>query len=141
MNNNLPKGVRFPNMQDPHYPPGSDSRLLLMTTDATLAADLLKMLRETQRITLEDINRGHGTDKLIRNTVSELGEFCDCVSSESGEKPRDLKETSAEEGGDVTICALSLFFARGGTVEQLVGIMERKLPKWEGNVRRSPPKE
>lgn len=42
-------------------------------------------------------------------------------------------EGSRTESVDLTICALALYFARGGTTEELACIMMSKLDKWERN--------
>ena len=77
-------------------------------------------------------------NKSIFELYASLGE-------EVGELSRELKieersfgnthkapdEGSKIEAVDVAICALALYFARGGKLEELEGIMESKLDKWE----------
>lgn len=103
-----------------------------------LAEDLLAWMQEIQQVTFDDERAGHGVDDLLRNTMEELGEFAACVSVEDGHKPHkdpaDLKEVSQEEAIDLIICALSLFFIRAGSLEQLLTYGQKKLAKWHANV-------
>lgn len=78
---------------------------------------------------------GHGTDYLLRNTIEEIGEFAAALSCEDGIKQKELKETSLQESIDVVICALSLFYAKGGTNELLARYGQEKLNKWEKRVK------
>ncbi len=98
-----------------------------------------ELLRKIWEVTLRDAD-GNGVDGLIRNATEELGEFCAAVSIEDGYKPHknpaDLKETSAQEAVDSVICSLSLFFVRGGTIEQLIEYGTIKVDKWDRNVNK-----
>jgi NTP pyrophosphatase (non-canonical NTP hydrolase) len=91
-------------------------------------------LERTKRITLVDLASGHDVDYLFRNTVEEVGEFAAAVTIEAGIKDKPLKETSTQEAVDVVICALSLFYARGGTDEMLAEYGQKKLNKWEARL-------
>jgi hypothetical protein len=73
--------------------------------------------------------------ELLGSTASELGEVSDELLIEEKSFGNANKtgggEGSQIEAVDLTICALSLYFARGGTVEKLSAIMNSKLDKWE----------
>jgi hypothetical protein len=99
-----------------------------------LAAQLYDLMRDTSRVTHDDLANGKTIDTLIRNTVEELGEFCNAVAVEDGYKDKRLVESSLFEAGDTVICALSLFFGRGGTIPQLIEVIAQKLPKWDNRV-------
>ena len=90
-----------------------------------------EFLEETRRITLADMAKGHGRDYLLRNTTEELGEYCAAVTVDEGIKKKVLKETPRQESVDLIICALSLFYAEGGTDEELASYGLTKLKKWE----------
>jgi hypothetical protein len=89
-----------------------------------------KFLERTKEITLADMATGHGKDYLLRNTMEELGEYCAAVTITQGIKKKPLKETARQEAVDVIICALSLFYAEGGTDEELADYGMVKLKKW-----------
>lgn len=91
-------------------------------------------VERTKDITLRDLAQNHSVDLLINNAIEELGEFAAANTVEAGFKKKDLKESAKIEAVDVTICALSLFFAKGGTIEELTEIGQRKLDKWESRV-------
>lgn len=99
-----------------------------------MISGLMGFLSRTKAITLEDLRQGHGVDNLIRNTTEELGEYCKAISVEAGIKKKELTESSCEEAVDVVICALSLFYASGGTDEMLASYGMKKLDKWEERV-------
>lgn len=88
-------------------------------------------LTKTRDITLRDLATGHGRDYLLRNTTEELGEYCAAVTISEGIKDKPLKETPRQEAVDLIICALSLFYAEGGTDEELAEYGMVKLKKWE----------
>lgn len=75
---------------------------------------------------------------LIASSSEELGEVAKAVLVEDGKKwkkkKKQLKESSASESVDLTICALAMFYNRGGTDAELIRILEKKLNKWENNV-------
>lgn len=70
---------------------------------------------------------------LIASSAEELGEVSRAVLIEDGKKSKlkKLKESSYSEAVDLTICALAMFYKRGGTDEELLEIMDAKLDKWE----------
>lgn len=89
-----------------------------------------EFLEETRKITLADLATGHGRDYLLRNTTEELGEYCAAITISEGMKNKPLKETPRQEAVDLIICALSLFYAEGGTDEELATYGMVKLKKW-----------
>lgn len=91
-------------------------------------------VERTKDITLRDLAQNHSVDILLNNAIEELGEFAAANTVEAGFKKKDLKESAKIEAVDVIICALSLFFAKGGTIEELTAIGQRKLDKWEARV-------
>jgi len=93
-----------------------------------------KFLRRTKEITLADLATGHGKDYLLRNTMEELGEYSAAVTIEAGIKKKPLKETARQEAVDVIICALSLFYAEGGTDAELAEYGLVKLQKWADRI-------
>lgn len=103
-----------------------------------MSSEFVEWLEKTKEVTMNDLKAGHDVEDLIRNTVEEFGEFGAAVSIEDGHKPHknvaDLKESSEEEAIDLIICALSLFYVRGGTNEKLLSYGWKKLNKWDRNV-------
>ena len=93
-----------------------------------------KFLRKTKKITLADMATGHGRDYLIRNTAEEFGEYCAAVTISEGIKIKPLKESPKQEAVDLIICALSLFYAEGGTDEELASYGMTKLQKWADRI-------
>jgi NTP pyrophosphatase (non-canonical NTP hydrolase) len=72
---------------------------------------------------------------LMLNFNEEYGEFSTAVGVEDGTinkvyKQGTLKEDSRQEAIDVVICALSLYFARGGDIKYLFKYGAHKLSKW-----------
>lgn len=82
---------------------------------------------------------GQSCKDIVIHTNEELGEFCTVMAIEDGDitkKYKDMpKESSAEEAIDVAICALSLFYARGGTEDQFMDIIANKLNKWQNKIQ------
>jgi hypothetical protein len=71
---------------------------------------------------------------ILAHTCEELGEASRamCIEDSSRlKKHKKLDEPARSECVDLTICAISLFFANGGTIEELNSIMDAKLDKWE----------
>ncbi len=79
--------------------------------------------------------------KILTHLTEELGETAGAMCIEDAGIGKDYKElpkeTSAEEAVDITVCAISLFYARGGTKEQFLEVIEKKLGKWEKNQTKS----
>jgi predicted ATPase len=72
--------------------------------------------------------------ELLASAVEELGELSRELLIEerafaSAHKKGD--EGTPAEAVDLTICALALYFARGGTVVQLPELIQHKLDKWQ----------
>ncbi len=73
---------------------------------------------------------------LFASAAEELGELATELQIEEnsfGNTYKKIDEGSKAESVDLTICALAIFFARGGTDGELVEIMNRKLDKWQKN--------
>lgn len=64
-----------------------------------------------------------------------MGEYAAAKTVEKGVKKKELKENSLVESVDLVICSLSLFFASGGTLDELQKIGQEKLNKWEERVK------
>jgi NTP pyrophosphatase (non-canonical NTP hydrolase) len=90
-----------------------------------------KFLKRVEDITQKDLAKNHSRDILFRHLVEEVGEYANAVTVEEGIKVKELKESSKVEAVDVVICALSIYFASGGTMKELVSIGNEKLNKWE----------
>lgn len=93
------------------------------------------LLNRIKEITLADLEKNHSVDLLFQNTVEELGEYAAARIVEQGIKTKELREHSWAEAIDLTICALSLYFASGGSLETLCEVGNRKLDKWEARVK------
>lgn len=83
--------------------------------DMSKIDELRLFLNRLQATTLKDLSINHSPDLLFRHTVEELGEYAAARTVEEGIKKKDLKENSLIESVDLVICALSLFYANGGT--------------------------
>lgn len=75
--------------------------------------------------------------KILAHLVEELGECSGAMCIEDGGIGKDYKELPKEssiiEAVDITVTGISLFYARGGTKEQFLEVIEKKLGKWEKN--------
>ncbi len=74
--------------------------------------------------------------ELMTSTSEELGELSREILVEEksfGNNYKSVDEGSKAESVDLTICALAVFFARGGTIDEFVEIANKKLSKWEKN--------
>ena len=72
--------------------------------------------------------------ELLASATEELGEFSRELKIEAGTYGNGHKkpdEGTISEAVDMAICALALFYAQGGTNEQLYILMNKKLDKWE----------
>ncbi len=96
--------------------------------------DIHAFLERTREITLADVAVGHDKDYLLRNTMEELGEYCAARTITEGIKQKPLKETPRQEAVDLIICALSLFYAEGGTDIELAEYGIVKLQKWADRI-------
>lgn len=100
----------------------------------TVSEKVGEFLSKTREITLADLATGHNKDYLLCNTMEELGEYCAAVTISKGIKKKSLKETPQQEAVDLIICALSLFYAEGGTDEELAEYGLKKLTKWADRI-------
>ena len=91
---------------------------------------LITAVERTKEVTDIDM-QDKGIWELFGAAVEELGELSTALNVEEGDKIRELEESSEMEAVDLTICGLALYFARGGTVEDLGGHIHSKLNKWE----------
>lgn len=96
-----------------------------------------KKIKKLTKIQLEH----EDSYKILAHLVEELGETSSAMCIEDGGVGKDYKElpkeTSAQEAVDIIVCAVSLFYARGGTKKQFLSIIENKLGKWEKNQAKS----
>lgn len=72
--------------------------------------------------------------ELLASAAAELGEVAEELLIENnsfGSRHKKSDEGSKVESVDLVICGLSLYFAKGGTLEELPEILSRKLSKWE----------
>lgn len=100
-----------------------------------ISPELYEFLSRVADITKADLDKNHSIDVLFANTVEELGEYAAARTVEKGVKKKKLKEDSTVEAVDLIICSLSLFFANGGTMQDLCKIGQEKLNKWEERVK------
>lgn len=101
-----------------------------------LAEELQTALTRTRDITLKDLSKKN-VFHLLASTTEELGEFSRELKIEQkvhGNTYKKPDEGTKAEAVDLIICALSLFYACGGTNAQMLNIMEKKLDKWENSV-------
>jgi hypothetical protein len=85
----------------------------------TTILDVKNFLDRTRKITLEDLVVNRHTSAIFRNTMEELGEVCNAVTIELGEKTKPLDESSKSESVDLLICVLSLYFVADGDPDEL----------------------
>jgi NTP pyrophosphatase (non-canonical NTP hydrolase) len=82
-------------------------------------------------------NENENSYTILAHLNEELGEVCTAMCVEDGSEVKgykELDESSSDECVDLIICAVSLFFNRGGDVEQLIKTSEKKLNKWESKL-------
>src|SRR4051812_22480535 len=75
-----------------------------------------------------------GAESLLNNTGGGLGGYAAADTIERGFKDKPLSESAREEAVDVVICALSLFFVKGGTVDELLERGPFKFAKWRARL-------
>lgn len=74
--------------------------------------------------------------ELLGSTTEELGELSRELLIEEksfGNNYKTVDEGSKAESIDLSICALAIFFARGGTKKEFIEIANKKLAKWKSN--------
>ena len=97
--------------------------------------NLEEIFEFVEKLTLIDRSR-KTIFELLTSTAEELGELSRELLIEEqsfGNNYKSVDEGSRAEAIDLTICALAIFFARGGTAEQFMEIAYKKLSKWERN--------
>lgn len=95
---------------------------------------LYDLIDETATLAKADVDLYGSEDNLFACAVEELGEYAAARIVEKGRKKKKLKESSKVEAIDLTICALSLFFASGGTIDELTAIGTEKIKKWHDRI-------
>ncbi len=93
----------------------------------------LAFLLRSQEISLDDLKEKNVWHYLAAMN-EELGEFCNELTIEEvvpGHLHKKVDEGTKNEGVDLVICALALYFARGGTIEHLAEYGLKKLGKWK----------
>ncbi len=96
---------------------------------------LYDLISHTASITKRDMEKNNDEEFLFRCAVEELGEYSAAKTIEKGQKKKKLREGSKTEAVDLTLCALSLFFLNGGTLDELASIGQEKLQKWEDRLK------
>lgn len=91
---------------------------------------ITQFLFSVKNATLRDLEKNHDINLLFKNLVEEVGEFAKALTIEQGLKKKPLEESSMHEAVDVVICALAIFYARGGNDEELASYGLKKLAKW-----------
>lgn len=74
--------------------------------------------------------------ELFASAAEELGEIANEMTVEEGTYGHDHKkpkEGVKGEAVDLFICALALFYARGGTTDELIVYAHQKMDKWEAS--------
>lgn len=96
-----------------------------------------KFLDRVKKITDKELSEGHqSADNLLRNTAEEFGEYAAARTVELGLKKKNLKESAKMEAIDLLICSLSLYYAEGGTNEELQELGDPKLDKWQNRLEK-----
>jgi len=95
-----------------------------------------ELKRELKRIKVLSLPDAKTIYELLASASEELGEVARALLIEDGIKgnPENLKESSKSEAVDLTICALAIFYARGGKHKELIKILKAKLDKWESQI-------
>lgn len=93
---------------------------------------IFKKIKDLTKKQLKDPSESKYT--ILAHTCEELGEASRamCVEDSSRlKKHKQLDEPAKSECVDLAICAVSLFFANGGTVKEFEMIADAKLKKWQ----------
>lgn len=93
---------------------------------------LIDQLERIQDLTAAQLKDGEDQFYMLAAAGEEFGELALAIRVEAGMKDRELTEPAKNEAIDLMICAVNLYFATGGKIEDLTSIMESKLDKWEG---------
>lgn len=114
-----------------------NERFQLEENKKVIGGELYDFIKRVANITERDLAQNHSLGLLLANTIEELGEYAAAKTVEDGHKKykRKPKESSLVEAIDLTICALSLVFANGGTLEDLCKTGQTKLNKWDERLK------
>ena len=86
---------------------------------------------------LTNIDMAHkSVFELLASTAEELGELARELSIEEASYGNTYKkgdEGTKAEAIDLAICAIAMFYARGGTLEEFAETATKKLAKWANN--------
>jgi len=83
-------------------------------------------------------NPEENTGTIVLHLLEELGEFSTAVCIEDGSDVKgykELDESSSKEALDMVICVFSLYFDRGGSKSEILSYMNKKMDKWEKNIK------
>ena len=97
---------------------------------------IFKKIKDLTKKQLKDPSENKYT--ILAHTCEELGEASRamCIEDSSRlKKHKQLDEPAKSECVDLAICAISLFFANGGTVKEFELIADAKLKKWNNTFR------
>jgi hypothetical protein len=97
---------------------------------------IFKKIKDLTKKQLKDPTETKYT--ILAHTCEELGEASRamCIEDSSRlKKHKQLDEPAKSECVDLAICAVSLFFANGGTVKEFEMISDAKLKKWQNTFR------
>ena len=105
----------------------------------TVGPLLIEAFRECQRLTMRDMD--HKTIfELLASAGEELGELSrelKIAHKTFGNSHKKPDEGTKAESVDLAIVALAIFYAEGGTHDELVELMCKKLAKWNENASKS----
>lgn len=87
-------------------------------------------------IRIKDITAkdNHSDETLFLHLSEEVGELAAAMTIEDGVKNKPLNESAKMEAVDTIICALSLYFRRGGKMSDLDEFLNKKLDKWKARL-------
>jgi NTP pyrophosphatase (non-canonical NTP hydrolase) len=99
---------------------------------------LFRLMRRMDTLTQKQCeNENENSYTILAHLLEELGEVSTALCVEDNSKVKGYKkldESSSDECVDVLICVMSLFFNRGGNMDQLMDVAETKLNKWESKL-------
>lgn len=101
---------------------------------------IYEFLDRVRLCTDKDVRVGKDVWHMLAAMNSELGEFTKDLRVEEkvpGHEDKTTEEGTLGEGVDVVICALALYFIRGGTISHLFQYGNVKLDKWERGIRKA----
>lgn len=103
-------------------------------SDRDIGNELMEQFRRIESLTSSQATHGFRTNQIILSVNSELGEICEAIAAEDGHIDRRLDESSIVECADLISCVMSLYFSRGGTIDELASILRRKTDKWKSKL-------